>query len=83
MARYKNIAIANFTYNYCMSKFAMRLKELRKTSEMTQNALAKLAGMKQQSISWWEANQNVPKITECIIPAKFYGISIDKLVGFI
>lgn len=58
------------------------LKEHREREELTQSELAKKTGIKQQNISRWENNENFPNIIDCITLAKFYGISIDYLIGY-
>ena len=57
------------------------LRMLREQAGYTQTKLAELSKIKQQSISRWELNQNIPNIEDCIILANFYGISLDELVG--
>ncbi len=57
------------------------LKEHRETFEINQSELSRKTGIKQQNISRWENNQNLPNILDCIILADFYNISIDELIG--
>ena len=57
------------------------LKQQRKQWGMTQSQLAKATGIKQQNISRWENNTHIPDVLECAILAKFYGITIDELIG--
>ncbi|MCI8458821.1 MAG: helix-turn-helix transcriptional regulator [Clostridia bacterium] len=57
------------------------LQEHRERNGLSQTALAQKTGIKQQTISRWEADITVPKITDCITLALFYGISVDYLIG--
>jgi transcriptional regulator with XRE-family HTH domain len=53
----------------------------RNEKKLTQQALARSVGLKQQSISRWETGQNIPNVLDCVILADFYEISLDELVG--
>ena len=57
------------------------MQEHRERRGLSQSELAKQTGLKQQTISRWEANITAPKITECITLALFYHISVDYLIG--
>ena len=57
------------------------LKYQREQNNLSQSELAKKTGLKQQMISWWEADKGLPNIEFCIKLADFYGISLDELVG--
>ncbi len=57
------------------------LKNQREINGYSQSALAKATGLKQQMISWWEADKGLPNIDFCIKLAKFYGVSLNELVG--
>ncbi len=64
-----------------MAKYGEALKYQREKNGYTQNALSKATGLKQQMISWWEADKGLPNIDFCVQLADFYGISLDELVG--
>ena len=57
------------------------LKYQREQNNLSQSELAKKTGLKQQMISWWEADKGLPNIEFCIKLADFYGITLDELVG--
>ena len=64
-----------------MINYGEALKYQRKINGHTQSSLAKATGLKQQMISWWEANKGLPNIDFCVQLADFYGITIDELIG--
>ena len=57
----------------------LRIKELRKKTEMTQNALAKKIGVNQSSVAQWETGLTVPRAS--ILPriADALGVNIQDL----
>ena len=61
--------------------YGQKLKEQREVYGYSQNALAKATGINQQTISWWENNKGIPSIDFCVQLAKFYGCTLDELVG--
>ena len=64
-----------------MSQISESLTELRLNKGLSQLQLAKLTGLKQQSISRWEKGDNLTNILDCIKLADFYEISLDELVN--
>lgn len=52
----------------------------RETTGLSQSEVARRTGIKQQNISRWEKNENIPNILDCITLAKFYGVSLDELI---
>ena len=64
-----------------MLNYGEALKYQREAAGLTQSELAKRTGLKQQMISWWEANNGLPNIDFCVTLADFYGITLDELVG--
>lgn len=64
-----------------MLNYGEALKYQREINGHTQSSLAKATGLKQQMISWWEANKGLPNIDFCVQLADFYGITIDELIG--
>ncbi len=62
-------------------QIAQALKEYREEKQLTQSKLARDTGIKQQRISYYESGRHAPPITDCIILANYYGITLDDLVG--
>ena len=63
------------------NKFCVRLKELREERGIGQVELAREVGVSKGIISLWENGLREPKMTALIVLAKFFGVSIDYLVG--
>ena len=61
--------------------FGENLKKLRKSKELTQEALADFLGMSFQAISKWERGETYPDITMLPTIASFFGVSVDSLLG--
>ena len=57
------------------------LKKYRKERNLTQEEVAKHLGISFQSISKWERNDGYPDITMLPVLARYYGVTIDELVG--
>lgn len=62
-------------------KYGSKLKEQRELYGISQSALSKATGINQQTISLWEADKHLPNIDSYVILAKFYGCTLDELVG--
>jgi transcriptional regulator with XRE-family HTH domain len=62
-------------------KFQERLKELRKTKDMSQAALSKATGISQSAIAKWELGRTEPTASAIVTLAKFFGESTDYLLG--
>lgn len=63
------------------SNFAENLKRLRLARGIGQIELAKLIGVSKGIISLWENGLREPTMTSLIALARFFGVSIDELVG--
>ncbi len=63
-------------------KIGISLKTQRERKGLSQSELARQTGINQQNISRWESDLNLPNIADCITLARFYGISLDELVGY-
>lgn len=63
------------------NNFAERLKELRIEKGLSQNALSKLVGISNATISRWEDGLLDITSSNLIILAKFFGVSTDYLLG--
>lgn len=61
--------------------FAERLKELRTEKNMSQVALAKIIGVSQKAIDYWERGINEPKASYIVALSKFFEVSCDFLLG--
>ena len=66
-----------FFYNGIMS-LGEKIKELRISAGLSQMQLAKLIGVSQKAIDYWERNVNEPKATYIIALVKAFDISFDE-----
>lgn len=64
-----------------MANFAERIRTLRVSRGMTQEALGNIIGVKYDSISIYERGKNYPEVRNLIVLADYFGVSIDYLVG--
>lgn len=64
-----------------MNDFKTNLKNLRLEKKIGQVELAKQLGVSKGIISLWENGLREPSMTSLIALAKFFGVSIDFLVG--
>lgn len=62
-------------------KFGERLKELRIERKVSQMELAKITGVSQSAIAKWELGRSDPGATALIKLAKYFGESVDYLLG--
>jgi len=58
-----------------------RIKDLREDHDMLQRDIARLLGISQQYYSEYEKGNRTIPIVHLITLAKFYGTSIDYMVG--
>ena len=61
--------------------FAERLKELRLEKEIPQEKLAADLGVGNGTISLWETGKREPKLSNLILIAEYFGVTIDYLAG--
>ena len=61
--------------------FGNEIKDIRITGGVTQSQLAKATGIPQNTISWIESDKGIPNVQQCLLIAKFFGCSIDYLIG--
>lgn len=61
--------------------YGEQFKIIREEKGYSQSELAKHTGISQQNISFWENNKRLPSIDFCVTLAKFYGCTLDELVG--
>ena len=59
----------------------MRLIELRKSKNLTQEQISKMLNISQRTYSAYELKQTEPNINTITILANFYNVSIDYLLG--
>ena len=64
-----------------MKIFAERLKELRQEKGLTIQALAREVKIGSSSLCRWENCQADIKGSQLVILAKYFGVSIDYLMG--
>ena len=58
-----------------------RLKDLREDHDLTQSDVARVLNISQQYYQRYEAGKNEMPLRHCVTLAKFYGVSLDYLVG--
>lgn len=58
-----------------------RLKDLREDNDLKQSDVAKILGISQQYYQCYESGKNELPLRHCITLAKYYGVSLDYLVG--
>jgi transcriptional regulator with XRE-family HTH domain len=64
-----------------MSIFAKRLRELRTECDMSYEKLAEAIGVAKTSVFRWENAQADIKSEYLVAIAKYFGVSVDYLVG--
>ena len=64
-----------------MTKFAEKVKELRKEYGMSQKALAELIKVDRSTVAGWETKGRMPDVMLLINIANVFGVSLDSLVG--
>ena len=57
------------------------IRELRREMGCTQNKLAEVLGVTQDSISLWENDKRMPDTPYVIMMAKFFDVTTDYLLG--
>lgn len=63
------------------SKFPERLRELRVEKGIGQEKLAADLAVGNGTISLWENGLREPKLSNLVLLAKYFGVTIDYLVG--
>lgn len=61
--------------------FYERLKNLRKEKEIGQQELALALNISRKSISHWETGYSEPSITQLIMLADIFDVTLDDLLG--
>lgn len=60
--------------------FCENLKNLRKLNKIDQSALAEKINVSPKTISHWETNYTEPSISQLILLANFFDITVDELI---
>ena len=61
-------------------EIANRLVNLRKSNNLSQEALAEKLGISRQAVSKWERAEASPDTDNLILLARLYGVSLDELL---
>lgn len=64
-----------------MRKIGQNIRELRREMDCTQNKLADVLGVTQDSISLWENDKRIPDTQYIVAMAKFFDVTTDYLLG--
>ncbi len=56
-----------------------KLKEIRKTKQISQNNIAKELNIGQTTISEWENNKNIPNLKKAYELAKYLGVRVTDI----
>ena len=64
-----------------MANFPERVRELRRKNYMTQEALGKVLGVRQDSISTYESGKFYPEVRNLLALADYFDVSLDYLMG--
>ena len=62
-------------------KFNERIRALREDNNMSQEEMAAILHATQRAVSHWERNDSEPPYVTLIAYAKYFGVSIDYLLG--
>ena len=62
-------------------KFPEKIKDLREEKGISQEKLADELGISHGIISFWENGKREPKLSNLILLAQYFGVSIDYLAG--
>lgn len=64
-----------------MEKFSARVKALRESKGLSQDALGKIIGVKRYSVYTYEKGRNYPDIPRLIALADYFDVTTDYLLG--
>lgn len=64
-----------------MKQIGQIIRELRREMDCTQNKLADVLGVTQDSISLWENDKRIPDTQYIVEMAKFFDVTTDYLLG--
>lgn len=60
--------------------FAENLRDLRKVNKISQKELAEILKISVKTISHWETGYSEPSISQLIILADFFKVTVDDLI---
>ena len=63
-----------------MMTLGQRIQELRKSRDLSQEALGEILGVSRQAVSRWEMDGAVPEVDKLLQMAKLFGLSLDDLL---
>lgn len=64
-----------------MTTFSKILKDLRSKANISQPTLAKEIGVTTRQIQRYESGENEPKLSQAVLLADYFHVSLDYLVG--
>ncbi len=64
-----------------MKKIGQTIRELRREMDCTQDKLADILGVTQDSISLWETDKRTPDTQYIVTMANFFDVTTDYLLG--
>ncbi len=64
-----------------MSVFAERIRELRDTQGLTQDAIGKVIGKSREAISKYEVGEHEPDLVVIAALAKYFDVTADYIIG--
>ena len=63
-------------------KISENIKRLRKNKDVTQEQIAEMLGVSVTAVSKWERDETYPDITMLFPLARYFGVSLDELMGY-
>ena len=66
-----------------MTHIGLKIKELRKKKDMTQEKLAEYLNVSFQAVSKWETGAASPDLSMIVPLARLLGVSTDELFGLV
>ncbi len=61
--------------------FSENLRSLRKSNKIDQKVLANKINVSSKTVSHWETGYTEPSISQLILLANFFDITVDELIG--
>lgn len=61
--------------------YGKEIKNVRKARGFTQKDIETATGIPQETLSWIENDKGVANISQCVLLADFYDITLDELIG--
>ena len=63
-------------------KISENIKRLRRSKNVTQEQIAEMLGVSVTAVSKWERGETYPDITMLFPLARYFGVSLDELMGY-